>query len=55
MTANELIKRIQKKVMTLSSGDIPIKYNGKDIDWDVQLIGSNKEGFYINITDNEQD
>ena len=48
MTANEFVRRIQTKVSMLSTGDIPIKLNGKDIECVVELI-ENGKGYYINI------
>ena len=50
MTANELIRRLQQKVNMLSTGDIPIKYNGRDMDVSVELMEEN-DGYYINIQD----
>ena len=48
MTANEFIRRLQTKTSMLSTGDIPIKLNGKDIECVIELIESGK-GYYINI------
>lgn len=48
MTVNEFIKRILAKVSMLSTGDIPIKLNGKDIECVIELI-ENGKGYYINI------
>ena len=48
MTANEFIRRIQTKVSMLSTGDIPIKLNGEDIECVIELI-ENGKGYYINI------
>lgn len=48
MTVNEFVRRIQTKVSMLSTGDIPIKLNGKDIECVIELI-ENGNGYYINI------
>ena len=48
MTVNEFVRRIQTKVSMLSTGDIPIKLNGKDIECVIELI-ENGKGYYINI------
>ena len=48
MKANEFIKRILAKVSMLSTGDIPIKLNGQDINCVIELI-ENGKGYYINI------
>ena len=48
MTVNEFVRRIQAKVSMLSTGDIPIKLNGKDIECVIELI-ENGKGYYINI------
>ena len=48
MTVNEFVRRIQTKASMLSTGDIPIKFNGKDIECVIELI-ENGKGYYINI------
>ena len=53
MTASEFIRRIQQKVQMLSSADIPIKYNGQDIDCVIELI-ENEKGYYINIKQSQK-
>ena len=54
MTVSEFIRRIQQKVQMLSSADIPIKYNGQDIDCIIELI-ENGKGYYINIKQSQKD
>ena len=54
MTVSEFIRRIQQKVQMLSSADIPIKYNGQDMDCVIELI-ENGEGYYINIKQSHKD
>jgi len=50
MTANDLIRKLQKEVFKLSTGDIPIKYKGLNIvDADVE-IKMGGETDYINLT-----
>ena len=51
MTANTLISLIQQKTQMFSTGDIPVKYNEKDLDVRVE-VSENEEGYYINIVDN---
>lgn len=48
MTVNEFVRRIQTKASMLSTGDIPIKFNGKDIECVIELI-ENGKGYYINV------
>ena len=53
MTANDLIRRIQRITNQLTSGDIPIKIDGKDSDrYYLELIESGK-GYYVNIKTND--
>lgn len=54
MTANELIRRLQQKVNMLSSGDVPIKYNGEDMDVYIELI-EGYNGYYINIVSSQDE
>ena len=54
MTVSEFIRRIQQKVQMLSSADIPIKFNGKDIECVIELI-ENGKGYYINIKQSQKD
>ena len=53
MTANDLIRRLQQKVNMLSTGDVPIKYNGEDMDIYIELI-EGYDGYHINIEDYER-
>jgi len=50
MTANDLIRKLQKEVFKLSTGDIPIKYKGLNIvDADVEIrLGGRTD--YIDLT-----
>ena len=52
MTANALIRRLSKKVQMLTSGDVPIKLNGAELDCYIELI-ENGKGYYINIKTNK--
>ena len=54
MTANELLRRLQQKIYMLSSGDVPIKYNGEDMDVYIELI-EGYNGYYINIVSSQDE
>ena len=49
MTANDLLRKLQKEVGKLSTGDIPVRLDDHFVaELDVELC-EGKEGYYINI------